>query len=196
MPALESGHGLERLLDAAESHFIERGYSAVKLKHIADQIGVKESSIYYHFPKGKEALFVAVMKRTFLRHREGINEAIGDSGDDWVDQLRAVCHWLVSQPAIDVMRMNKSDLPAIDAGSAFELEEEIYESVNLPIRLILERAVGQGKAQVADTDLIAGVFVSMVSSIDIIKGAWNPKSKIEMVDLLLESWVQGLRHLE
>ncbi|MDX2074856.1 MAG: TetR/AcrR family transcriptional regulator [bacterium] len=193
MPEEKVGQGLERLLYAAEALFMERGYSAVKLKHIAEQIGVKESSIYYHFPKGKESLFIAVMNRNFARHNEGIKNAIMSAPDDWVSQLRAVGYWLVSQPAIDVMRMSKSDLPSIDAQASFELEEGIYEAVNLPIRHILERANEEGKATIPDCDLVAGIFVGMVSSIDVIKGAWNPKSKVEMVDILIDTWVNGLR---
>lgn len=193
MPVEEGREGLERLLEASELLFTERGYSAVKLKHIAERIGVKESSIYYHFPKGKEELYIAAMQRSFMRHREGIAQAIENAGEEWVEQLRSVCYWLVSQPPIDVMRMSKSDFPAIDTQSAFELEETIYESVNLPIRLILEQADKQGKAEIADADLIAGMFVGMAGSIHIIKEAWNKRSRVEMVDVLLDSWVRGLR---
>jgi AcrR family transcriptional regulator len=192
MPADEQRQGLERLLDTAENLFIEKGYSAIKLKHIAEKMGVRESSIYYHFPKGKEALFVAVMKRTFARHQHGIQEALRQSSDDWVAQLLAIATWLLSQPPLDVMRMSASDLPAIDAQVATEIEETIYESVNLPIRHILENAVAQNRAQIADCDLIAGVFVSMIASLDVIKGDWNPRSKTEMAEILIHSWVQGL----
>lgn len=192
MPEEKSGTGLERLLHVSEMLFMERGYSAVKLKHIAQELGVKESSIYYHFPQGKESLFIAVMNRNFARHQEGIRQAILDGGDDWIAQLRSVGHWLISQPPIDVMRMSKSDLPAIDSGASFELEEGIYEAVNAPIRQILERASEQGKANIPDCDLVAGIFVGMVSSIDVIKGSWNPKSKSEMVNILIDTWVNGL----
>jgi len=185
----------ERVLDAAEALFIASGYATIKLKHIAERLEVKESSIYYHFPKGKEELFVAVMHRTFNRHRVGIAQAIHAAGEDWVAQLRAVCHWLISQPALDVMRMSKSDLPAIDPLVAYELEEEVYVALNLPIREILERAHESGKAVVPDADLIAGMVIGMVGAIDIIKGTWNPKTKTEMVDILLESWVNGLRRV-
>jgi TetR/AcrR family transcriptional regulator, cholesterol catabolism regulator len=185
--------GYERLMDVAESLFIERGYAAVKLKHIADPLGVKESSIYYHFPKGKEALFIAVMRRNIERHQKGIQEAIEEAGEEWVEQLKAVGYWLVSQPPIDVMRMSKSDLPSIESSFAVELEEAMYESVIFPLHQILQQAHDKSHAQVEDPDLIAGIFVGMVSSIDVIKKSWNKKSKQEMVDVLIESWVKGLR---
>jgi AcrR family transcriptional regulator len=193
MPSQEPKPGLERLLEAAEALFIEQGYSAVKLKHIAEQIEVKESAIYYHFPKGKEALFIAVMQRNFARHQVGIQAALQQAGMDWIAQLRAIGYWLVSQPALDVLRMSKADLPAIDAVAAAQMEETIYTAIHLPIRQVLDHAVQRGLANVADTDLVAGVLIGMIAALELIKPAWNPKSKIEMVDILLDSWINGLR---
>lgn len=183
----------ERMLDAAETLFIDSGFSAIKLKHIAERLGVKESSIYYHFSKGKEELFIAVMHRTLNRHRKGIEAAISTTHGDWIAQLRAVCHWLISQPAMDVMRMNKSDLPAIDSAAALDIENAIYEAVNLPIRQILEDAAQGGQAVVPDADLIAGMFISLVGTVDLIKPAWNPRPKKEMMDILFDSWMTGLQ---
>lgn len=183
----------ERMLDAAETLFIDSGFSAIKLKHIAERLGVKESSIYYHFPKGKEELFIAVMHRTLNRHRKGIEAAISTTHGDWIAQLRAVCHWLISQPAMDVMRMNKSDFPAIDSAAALDIENAIYEAVNLPIRQILEDAAQSGQAVVPDADLIAGMFISLVGTVDLIKPAWNPRPKKEMMDILFDSWMTGLQ---
>jgi hypothetical protein len=89
--------------------------------------------------------------------------------------------------------MNKSDLPAIDPVAAHELEEAMYTAINQPIRQILERAARDGSARVPDADLIAGMFISMVGTVDMIRADWNPKTKGEMVDVLLDSWVNGLR---
>ena len=70
----------ERVLDVAEKLFVEKGYAPVKLKHIADTLGMKQSSLYYYAPKGKEELFVLVMERSFTRHQAGIEAAIGKGG--------------------------------------------------------------------------------------------------------------------
>jgi TetR/AcrR family transcriptional regulator, cholesterol catabolism regulator len=183
----------ERLLNAAESLFISGGFAAVKLKHIAQRLGVKESAIYYHFPKGKEDLFVAVMHRTIERHRTGIADAIAGAGDDWVAQLRAIGHWLVSQPAIDVLRLSKSDLPSLEPNAAQHLEDSIYDAINMPIREVLERAHRSGDAVVDDADLMAGLFVGITAATDVIKAEWNSKSKTEMVDSIVSTLVNGLR---
>jgi TetR/AcrR family transcriptional regulator len=52
----------EQILDAAERHFAERGFSAASLGEIADDVGIRTPSLYKHFPS-KQALYHAVCKR-------------------------------------------------------------------------------------------------------------------------------------
>ncbi|MDX1995313.1 MAG: TetR/AcrR family transcriptional regulator [bacterium] len=189
----EENESRERVLDAAERLFVASGYAAIKLKHIAQALGMKESSLYYHFRGGKEEMYVAVMHRSYARHGVGIQQAIAQAGDDWIAQLKAVARWFLSQPAIDVMRINKADLPAINPADAAALDEAAYTALNLPIRHILERAVESDAAVVPDLDLIAGIFISMISTIDVISSEWNRKTKSQMADDLIDSWVNGLR---
>jgi AcrR family transcriptional regulator len=182
-----------RVLEAAEALFMESGYAAVKLKHIAAKLGVKESSIYYHFPGGKEELYVAVMTRSMAHHHAGVQNAITAAGEDWVGQLRHVAYWLLSQPPLDIVRLNKADLPAIHPSSALAITEAAYEALNLPVKKILERAEESGTARVVDADLVAGMFIGMMSMIDVVKSEWNPKTPTQMADLLLDLWLDGLR---
>jgi TetR/AcrR family transcriptional regulator len=52
----------EKILDAAERRFAERGFSATSLGDIADDVGIRTPSLYKHF-EGKQALYDAVMER-------------------------------------------------------------------------------------------------------------------------------------
>lgn len=52
----------ERILDAAEAVFAERGYDAASLGDVADRVGIRPQAIYNHY-KGKWTLYVAVMER-------------------------------------------------------------------------------------------------------------------------------------
>ena len=52
----------ERILDAAEDLFAEKGYSATSLGDVADKVGIRSPSLYNHF-KNKEALYQAVLNR-------------------------------------------------------------------------------------------------------------------------------------
>ena len=52
----------ERILDAAEARFAERGYAGTSLREVADGVGIRIPSLYNHFPN-KASLYAAVLER-------------------------------------------------------------------------------------------------------------------------------------
>ena len=52
----------EKILDAAEDLFAQKGYSATSLGDVADKVGIRSPSLYNHF-KNKEALYQSVLNR-------------------------------------------------------------------------------------------------------------------------------------
>jgi AcrR family transcriptional regulator len=63
----------ERILDAAEDLFAEKGYSATSLGDVADRVGIRSPSLYNHF-KNKEALYEAVLERLLAVFSEPLAE--------------------------------------------------------------------------------------------------------------------------
>lgn len=53
----------EQILDAAAHLFVERGYAATSTRAIADEVGIRQASLYYHFPS-KESLLEVLLMRT------------------------------------------------------------------------------------------------------------------------------------
>jgi AcrR family transcriptional regulator len=66
----------DRILDAAEDLFAEKGYSATSLGDVADRVGIRSPSLYNHF-RNKEALYLAVLER-LLTQFTGPLEALRD----------------------------------------------------------------------------------------------------------------------
>ncbi len=52
----------ERILNAAEALFAERGYEGTTLRDVAAAVGIRNPSLYNHFDN-KESLYAAVLKR-------------------------------------------------------------------------------------------------------------------------------------
>ena len=52
----------ERILDAAEVLFAEKGYAGTTLRDVAASVGIRIPSLYNHFPS-KDSLYVAVLER-------------------------------------------------------------------------------------------------------------------------------------
>lgn len=80
----------KRILDAAASMLATGGYAGTSLTGIADQIGMRHASIYYHF-SSKDELVIEVLRQGTLRAREAVAEVLIALGDQAPakDALRA-----------------------------------------------------------------------------------------------------------
>jgi AcrR family transcriptional regulator len=56
----ETRSARERVIEAARTLFIERGYSATSLQMIADALGVTKAAVYHQFPSKAEILHAVV----------------------------------------------------------------------------------------------------------------------------------------
>jgi len=179
----------ERVLDAAEKLFAKKGYTAVTLRDIAAEVGIRHTSLYHHVPGGKEELFVEVTERHLKRHREGLLYAIDHAGQDLRVQLHAVADWLLSQPPLDLVRMVHSDMPAIDPLQAQRLSTMALECMIIPILAALESARQRGEIEHHDLGLIAGGLFGMIESLySVPENALEQSRQImayELIDVLL-----------
>jgi TetR/AcrR family transcriptional regulator len=69
-------HTAERILDAAEEVFAERGFDAASLGDVADRVGIRPQAIYNHFA-GKRDLYAAVLERLLGPFLALLDEAVG-----------------------------------------------------------------------------------------------------------------------
>jgi AcrR family transcriptional regulator len=86
----------ERVLDAAEDLFAEKGYEATSLGDVADKVGIRSPSLYNHF-RNKEALYVAVMERLLEAFTAPLAELLNQPVTkgrvlDWLERLIYVHH--------------------------------------------------------------------------------------------------------
>ncbi|WP_406020354.1 TetR/AcrR family transcriptional regulator [Nocardioides sp. NBC_00850] len=54
----------EEILDIAASLFVDRGIAATSTRDIADAVGIRQASIYYHFPSGKDEMLAELLQRS------------------------------------------------------------------------------------------------------------------------------------
>lgn len=68
----------DKIMDVALNMFSERGYEAVSIRDICGEVGIKESTIYYHFKNKKDILDSLISK--FKTHIEELLSQIDDFG--------------------------------------------------------------------------------------------------------------------
>jgi AcrR family transcriptional regulator len=183
----------ERVIMVARQLFSEHGYQAVTLRDIAQAIGIRHTSLYHHFPQGKEELFVEVTARRMGVYRRGLEEAIQGAEDDWRDRLRAAAIWLLDQPAMHLGRMLQADMSQISAEAATKLKETIFASLLLPINDILRDALAENPAKLQRSLTIAGMFYSLMEGIDNLPASYVSGPKTELVDFVLDVFINGLK---
>lgn len=187
---------VDRVLDTAERLFSERGYSSVKLRHIAGDLGVTTASLYYHFPKGKQELFVRVMERSMQRHRAGIESAMAAAGDDWRAKLEAAASWFLEQPRVDIFRMMESDIKEIDKHHVGRLTRLVYDSVMHPLvgvfEGLLDRHRGRDRRELPDARLLAGSFLAVVQAINFVPKEYGAPDKLRMARQMVSVFADGL----
>jgi AcrR family transcriptional regulator len=183
----------ERVLVAAEQLFAEKGYGPVTLRQIGARAGIHHSSLYHHVPGGKEDLFVEVMERIFARHKSGLSAAISESRHELRSQLYAVADWLLSQPPMDLLRMEYVDMPELNRSHIDRLSEAAYESLQVPIEQALAAAVARGEISPTDFSIVSGGLIGMLQSLYAVSEAVAGKSRRTMATVLIDLLLDGLR---
>lgn len=171
---------------------MDRGYNAITLRDIADELGIKQASLYYHFPGGKEQLFMAMAERMFERHRQGIAEALAAGSDDLRAQLRGVSAWLSSQRPMKYMGMLHTDLAALSAEHKKQLEQKAHEAMFFPMRESFVAAQERGEIRIMHPDLLTGSFLWLMDGLSYGETRAGAPPRQVMADEIISLMLDGL----
>ncbi len=183
----------QRVLDVAETHFMRLGYNAVTLRDIADELGIRQASLYYHFPGGKEQLYIQVAERAFQRHRIGMEEAISTAGPELAAQLRAVAGWFATQPKISFAGMMHADMPALGSESAGSLSQSAYQCLFGPLRKIFIAAYDLGFSRDINPDVLAGCYLAILDGMAYSGARPGAPKRDKMLDEVISVLIDGVR---
>lgn len=174
---------------------MERGFSAVKLRDIADELGVRTASLYYYFPEGKLDMFLAVLDTAMDRYRAGLERAIRESDSGLEAELEAAADYFLSQPKIDFFRMLESDLDQIAPDQRPAVAMKMHLSLQGPVIDSFRRACADKRAhEVPMPELLAGSFLAIVQGIHHLRAEFGiPVTKHQMAAQMCRILVAGLQ---
>jgi AcrR family transcriptional regulator len=156
----------ERVLQCAAQLFGARGYTAVSMRDIADSLAMRQASLYYHVPEGKEQLYAEVALRGLRRHQQGIQEAIAATRDHSLDiRLLAVGEWFMNNAPLRLLSMLETDMAALSEKQAAYLTTQAYEMLFAPVAKLFADAQKRGEIRAIDPAQIAGYFLSLMDGI-------------------------------
>lgn len=112
----------DRILDAAERLFSERGVSRTSLAAIAEAAGVTRGAIYWHF-KDKIDIFEAMMQRITLPIEEMLNEYATLHLEDPMAYIRSAALNVLRRTAEDAQRQRVFEIVMFKCEFVAEMNE-------------------------------------------------------------------------
>ncbi len=185
-----------RVLDTAQNLFNQHGYNSVSMRDIADGLGMKQSSLYYHVPDGKEQLYVEVTKRCLEAHFTGITDAISRF-NDLETQLQAISRWFFSRPALHLFNMMEHDMAELSSENQHYLKELAYQSLFMPLIEAFEDAVARDEIRFVDPEQFAGMFLTIIEGVSFAHRNRHSMLPLDtMADQMIDVLMNGLRPQE
>lgn len=164
-PARAAGEDTQnRILDEAQALFSERGYVGTTVQQVAGKLGITKAALYYHFPQGKEEIFVELMRRHLRRLHQGLEQAIG-AGATARARLEAMAeHITVNTPHGDVEKLRRELIHVSEAHRA-SLRDDFRALILQTIHPVLRQGVERGELREHDSELVTWVFLNSVCGV-------------------------------
>lgn len=117
----------QRIIYISMKHFIDKGYHAANLEHIADEVGIKKPSLYYHF-KSKEEILIKAVEYLSETFQQGF-DAIIDTDAVPEEKLYDLMNYMINYNDL-VFEDTDIGMPkTLNVLSLFQLAHNTLESV-------------------------------------------------------------------
>jgi TetR/AcrR family transcriptional regulator, transcriptional repressor for nem operon len=143
------------IMDAAERRIRIGGFGGFSFREIAADVGVKSSSVHYHFPT-KENLAAAVVRRYTKRVSELIEADSAKGGDPvkiWTRAFRGTLHSSDRMCPVTVLGAGSLDLPA-----------EVALEVKHFFKMCLDKLVAAGLSKNDAVEFLSTITGALVVS--------------------------------
>lgn len=173
-----------QILAAAEARFLSKGYKGVSMKEIADAVQVMPSALYYHFPKGKEELFIQMIQALFARGVPVDQDQLGFTRENLRDQLLQLTANLLTLPL--------DQLPLLLRDAKEHLKDPEHQRIVLSLHEEIKRRIvslfrAAQEAGIMRTDLPVSVLVLVyLGTLKEAKGSQRRPDPSQLVSVLLD----------
>jgi TetR/AcrR family transcriptional regulator, transcriptional repressor for nem operon len=141
------------ILNSAERRIRVGGFNGFSFREIAADVGVKSSSVHYHFPT-KEQLAAAVIRRYTAHVAKLIDEGSADGADPlmvWTRAFRSTVH-----------SKNRMCPAAVLGAGALDLPPEVALEVKAFFKMCLDKLSAAGMAKNAATRFLSTITGALV----------------------------------
>ena len=152
-----------RLFTPPRDLFFTQGFRAISLDEISERVGIKTASLYYHFPDGKEQIFIAVITERFESYREKI-ATFTDEKSSLREFLVSFGQWYCEQKQMNMLFLSEMDMPHLTLKGQQTLMESGANNVFSPLKNALERFPEKLNPNYETMDIV-GHYLSLLGSL-------------------------------
>lgn len=140
----------ERILDAAEHVFHDRGVSRTSLSDIAKKAGVTRGAIYWHF-KNKHDIFAAMFDRQRLPMESLVMRAEDPDESDPLGRFREALIYVLRQTVLDPGRRRVFEIMfqkcefTMETDPLMQRQQEAFREGALSARRTFQNAIAHGQ---------------------------------------------------
>lgn len=184
-----------RILEVAREVFMRLGYHGTSMRVLAAELGMKESSLYYHFPS-KAALYKGVVETALQSFQEGF-VAVSTEGRTPITYLVEVGRYYCDQ-----LSANKAITALLVRESLYPEDSEISGLANLvstmkdrewhvakSLELIAPKASTEGSLRAVSRVFLQSVFGNWAMTTALGKLAWPEPQRSEVLTRLADSLI-------
>ena len=174
-----------RIIEAADALLHQYGYMGTSMDAIAERIGIRKASLYYHFPNGKDQIMLEIGERLIEHDRHGFQNALETSGTVR-EKLEAMAAFNFKDTR-QTNRVLRDAMRFMPTAHQQRLGAEFYSAIFDPVHAVIKAAVASGELRSHDTRFSAFSFLSLLSEMNdpAQQAIWNDLPQ-QIVDLLLD----------
>ena len=175
----------DKIMDVALNMFSERGYEAVSIRDICGEVGIKESTLYYHFKNKKDILDSLVEK--FRTHIEDLLSHVDE---------------ITENPA---QKKGKNADPSVQMVDSYMIDSYLFDPFcNLMLRLMMiEQFHNEEIRELYEKTLFTdpyeiqmNIFKRLASAGVMPEATLRRSARRPITRKFMTLWQEGLRHEE
>ena len=147
----------ERVINAAYTLFVQRGYADVSMQQIADSTSITKATLYHHF-RDKQDLYLATMRMAFTRNHATMTERL-QQYPDLHARIREILAFLVEGKRTDMQRLMSDFRQHVDEDSQQRFWSEFPKPWHL-LEPMVREAIERGEIPDGDVTFVARFIYS------------------------------------
>jgi TetR/AcrR family transcriptional repressor of lmrAB and yxaGH operons len=190
----------KRVIEEAKRLYLAGGYNHLSMDKIAEILGLKRPTLYYHFPDGKEQLLVETIK-TFAEEMIMVwSEAIA-AGNNTRSRLRNILDTVTSYPLPENKRTVLVELWQLGEKVRTTVKE-VYQQIFTLLSGVFEEGIEKGEIRPLELELAIQSFLGLYDQIEnmtVTKQYFSELSPVvnrfelkELIDKMFEIWLGGV----